>query len=312
MHVFFYVDTSTKYQIMNTAIKPISEVLIENEDAFIPIIDSKKFSYVCNKMRTFFLSKGFQEVHTQNRLSIMAACEDPSTIATYEYAGKKWPLPQTGQMWLEHELLSNPTSQGYFCVSTSFRNEVNPVPGRHSRIFPMFEFELAGDMESLIQLQEELLDFIGFERTNKTFAKGDYEDLATQYNTSIIEQEHEALIGEDYGAVFFLKNFPERTSPFWNMKRDQENPSISKKVDVLLHGMETIGSAERSCDAEQQLSSFLSIEDGEYAKRLYDLFGKERVLDELRDYLSHRFIPRSGGGIGITRMIRAMELSNLL
>ncbi len=38
---------------------------------------------------------------TQSRLSILAACEDPTTISTYNYAGEVWPLPQTGQMWLE-------------------------------------------------------------------------------------------------------------------------------------------------------------------------------------------------------------------
>ena len=57
-------------------------------------------------MRSFFLEKGFLEVHTQNRLSIWK-CEDPTTVSTYEY-GEVSPLPQTGQMWLEYELLTNP------------------------------------------------------------------------------------------------------------------------------------------------------------------------------------------------------------
>ena len=83
------------------------------------------------------------EVHTQNRLSILATCEDPSTISTYSYAGQVWPLPQTGQMWLEYEMLKHPNrAPGYFCVSTSYRNEADPIPGRHDLIFPMFEFEI--------------------------------------------------------------------------------------------------------------------------------------------------------------------------
>ena len=64
--------------------------------------------------KVIFLDKGFKEVHTQNRLSILAACEDPFNVATYNYAGNIWPLPQTGQMWLEHELLSDPDSKGFF------------------------------------------------------------------------------------------------------------------------------------------------------------------------------------------------------
>ena len=103
------------------------------------IIDSCEFSSVVNKLREFFVKKGFVEVHTQNRLSILAACEDPFTVSTFNYTNMIWPLPQTGQMWLEYELLKNPTVPGYFCVSTSYRNEPNPVPGRHDLIFPMFE-----------------------------------------------------------------------------------------------------------------------------------------------------------------------------
>ena len=102
--------------------------------------DADAYSEVVNKLRHFCLAKGFTEVHTQDRLSILAACEDPDTVATYEYAGEVWPLPQTGQMWLEYELLAHPERKGVFCVSTSYRNEQNPVPGRHKLIFPMFEF----------------------------------------------------------------------------------------------------------------------------------------------------------------------------
>ena len=71
-----------------------------------PTKDIIAFSYAVNLLRNFFLARGFVEVHTQDRLSILAACEDPTTVATYEYEGAVWPLPQTGQMWLEYELLN--------------------------------------------------------------------------------------------------------------------------------------------------------------------------------------------------------------
>ena len=57
---------------------------------------------------------------------------------------------------------------------------------------------------------------------------------------------------------------------------------------------------------------FDTISDGGYANILYSTFTKERVEGELQDFLSNTFIKRSGGGIGVTRMIRAMELSGLL
>ena len=105
------------------------------------LISPEAFTSTVSKLRSFFLNLGFLEVHTQNRLSILAACEDPTTVSTFEYAGNIWPLPQTGQMWLEYELLKNPALSGVFCVSTSYRLEPNPVTGRHDLIFPMFEFE---------------------------------------------------------------------------------------------------------------------------------------------------------------------------
>ena len=78
------------------------------------LINPDKFTKTVGLLRSFFLDKGFLEVHTQNRLSILAACEDPFNVATYNYAGQVWPLPQTGQMWLEHELLSKPDAKGFF------------------------------------------------------------------------------------------------------------------------------------------------------------------------------------------------------
>ena len=131
-------------------------------------------------MREFCVAKGFVEVHPQSALSILAACEDPKTVRDFEYGGKKWPLPQTGQMWLEHVLLGNPELPGCFCVSTSYRDEPNPVEGRHDKIFPMFEFELKGGMAELTQFEKELLEHLGFAMRGKDgndracYPEGDY------------------------------------------------------------------------------------------------------------------------------------------
>jgi len=272
------------------------------------------FSNAVKKLRSFFESKGFIEVHTQNRLSILAACEDPTTMATYNYNGNVWPLPQTGQMWLEHFLLENSDKPGFFCLSTSYRNEPNPVPGRHDLIFPMFEFESRGTMEDMIVLEKELLEYLGFSKDmypNNLYPEGDYDEVADKYNVEILEHEHETMLERDYGPVYFLKNFPERTSPFWNMGRN-ESGTHATKVDVIIHGIETIGSAQRSCDKESMRQMFNSISNGEYANTLYAQFGKERVQKEMNDFLSKDFMPRFGGGIGMTRMIRAMKLSNLI
>ena len=276
-------------------------------------VDYKNFDVVVGKMRKFFKEvKGFTEVHTQNKKSILAACEDPKTIATYNYEGQIWPLPQTGQMWLEHYLLEHPEENGFFCVSTSYRNEPDPVPGRHDRIFPMFEFELKGGMDELRKVEGELLDYLGFKRLyDGSFPTGDYDDVAKEYEVDELENEHEERLEKEHGPVFFLENFPERTSPFWNM-RLHESKVHSNKIDVILHGIETIGSAERSIDPVTMKDTFYTISNGDYANLLFAQFGKDRVEKELEEFLKKDFFERSGGGIGVGRMIRAMRLSNLL
>jgi aspartyl/asparaginyl-tRNA synthetase len=268
------------------------------------LISPQKFTDTVGLLRSFFLNKGFLEVHTQNRLSILAACEDPFNVATYNYAGQVWPLPQTGQMWLEHELLSKPDSKGFFCVSTSYRQEPNAIPGRHDIIFPMFEFEFPGTIEDLKAMEYELVEYLGFDKpTEKTYAQ--WQSLYSVEPNAELKAEHETNMFRDFVSCM-ITDFPEMTSPFWNMSR-YEDGIHSKKIDVILGGMETIGSAERSTDVEQMRDTFHSITDGAYSKLLFDLFGKERVEAELEEFLKFDFFPRVGGGIGMTRMIAALD-----
>lgn len=265
--------------------------------------NTKTYNELVQKMRQFFLNKNFIEVPTQSRLSILAACENPHSVKTFEYNGEIWPLPQTGQMWLEYELLKNPEWEGVFCISTSYREEKNPIPGRHEMIFPMFEFESKGGMKELLKLESELLEYLGFD----SLVEVNYEDVCEEYGgVPILENEHEQRMWEEKGSVISLQNFPRRTNPFWNMKHN--NGEIFNKVDVILYGQETIGSAERSSDVEKMKEMFYTIENGGYSAKLFELFGKERVEKELEEFLSLNFFERFGGGIGLTRMARAYEL----
>ena len=265
--------------------------------------DTKSYNELVQRMRNFFQEKGFKEVPTQSRLSILAACENPHSIATFNYNGQVWPLPQTGQMWLEYELLKNPEWKGVYCISTSYRQEKNPIEGRHEMIFPMFEFESKGGMDKMLKLESELLYHLGFEKPVEV----NYNDVCQEYgNVEILENEHETRMWQEKGPVVSLQNFPLRTNPFWNMKHKENN--IFNKVDVILYGQETIGSAERSCDVEEMRHNFYTIEDGKYCAKLFELFGKERVEKELEEFLSFEFFPRFGGGIGMTRLARAYQL----
>jgi len=289
------------------------------------LISPHDFTTVTQSLREYFLSKNFVEVHTQNRLSILAACEDPTTVKTYEYGGKIWPLPQTGQMWLEYELLTRPDIAGCFCLSTSYREEKNPIEGRHELIFPMFEFEAPGDFNDLLKMEDELLTHLGFKcdhgrapMTETNFPGGSYMGMVAKYTApdNTLDAKHEMDMYKEYGDVFFLTRFPYHTSPFWNMKvsdtPDATGKPIANKCDVIVGGMETIGSAERASDVDEMREQFHTISDGEYASLLYELFGEERVLAELDEFLKHDFKPRFGGGIGITRLISGMQKAGLM
>lgn len=265
------------------------------------------YNYLTRQLREFFqIQKGFIEVPAQSRLSILAACEDPETISQFVFNGTNYPLPQTGQMWLEAEILKNPGVAGVFCATTSYRNEPFPIPGRHEKIFPMFEFEARGGIAALKKIEAELLAFLGFPAPITCI----YDDICNEYGVDEIKSDHELILQNHLGNVISLEYFPERTHPFWNMKHDKNG--LYNKVDVILYGMETIGSAERSTNVAEMRNDFFTISHGQYAKLLFNAFGEERVIKELNAYLALPMFPRFGGGIGVTRLARAMRLANLI
>lgn len=269
------------------------------------MFDTNGYSRAISKLRRFFFEKkGFLEVPTQSRTSILSACEDPKTITLYKM-DSEFPLPQTGQMWLERELLNRPSAPGFFCVTTSYRNEANPIAGRHEKIFPMFEFESRGSFDDLQELESELVAHLGFEKPVRT----QYETLCAKYDTAFLEAKQEERMHAELGSCVSLERFPKRTDPFWNMKECSDGTFA--KIDMILYGQETIGSAERSSNVEEMRHNFHTVSGGEYADILFKIFGPERVMKELDEYLSLPMIPRFGGGIGITRLVRAMNLAGI-
>jgi aspartyl/asparaginyl-tRNA synthetase len=269
----------------------------------IDIKNLETYNILVTKLREFFKMRNFIEVATQPNLTILSACENPFSVATYKYQDLVWPLPQTGQMILEEVLLSNPHLDGCFCISTSYREEKSPIAGRHKLLFNMFEFESKGGMEELKKLERELLVYLGFGEPVEV----KYDEMCQLYGgVEILEDEHESRMWKELGPCVSLQEFPIRTSPFWNMH--YAGNGIFNKIDVILYGQETIGSAERSCDPKVMKEMFLNITDGGYAAKMYELFGEERVNKELEEFLSYEFFPRFGGGIGMTRLARAWEL----
>lgn len=279
------------------------------------MITPLEFDTMVKKLRGFFMSLNFKETFPQPRLSIMAACEDPKTITPFYFSGVKYPLSQTNQMWLEYDLLTYPETEGIYCLTTSYRNEPNPIEGRHEKIFPMWEAEHIGDYDSLLNTLSELCVYLGFVKSVKDIPFFTYDELCEKYNVDILESEHELLMWKEYGDVVGIKHFPSRTSPFWNMRQEGTNEkgeNIYNKCDFIICGQETIGAAERETDVEKMRNSFYTISNGEYARLLTEEFDEFRVNSELEDYLALNFIKRWGFGMGMTRMLRALKLKKLL
>jgi aspartyl/asparaginyl-tRNA synthetase len=164
----------------------------------------------------------------------------------------------------------------------------------------MFEFESKGTIDDLRAMETDLLRYLGF---GQNFVHKSYDALAAHYGVKELTNAEENNMKIDFGNVVFLERFPQHTSPFWNMKKDGD---YANKIDVIINGQETIGSAERSSDPKEMRELFHTISDGGYAQILYDKFGKERVEKELEEFMSLPFFPRFGGGIGMTRLMSAM------
>ena len=67
--------------------------------------------------------------------------------------------------------------------------------------------------------------------------------------------------------------------------------------------------ASKITNPEEMKKFFENISGGKYAEKLFELFGQERVMNELDTFLSHNFFERFGAGIGVTRMARALKLN---
>ena len=116
----------------------------------------------------------------------------------------------------------------------------------------MFEFEMKGGVKELQDMEWELCEWLGIPLSKSDIMT--YDDWTNKFNAIELDHDHEKKIGRG-----MITDFPEWTSPFWNMARNEDG--TSKKIDVILGGMETIGSAERSTDKEQMRNTFYTISD---------------------------------------------------
>ena len=276
----------------------------------VPFIDPAWSNFLMGKFREFFVSRGYYEVWLQHWLDRLCACEDPETVGLIRgFAGEDYALPQTCQMRQEQVLLGMKEPHGIFHLTYSYRDE-KEISDRHKRTFPLLEFEAPADRNGyteLIDTCKSLLQHLGFTQ----FYTITYADACKRYRVTLITKKEEKLLEKDFGQVVFLTHFPVEET-FFNMRRDPKDPNHAFKLDVIVGGQEAIGSAERAVLVEAMRKEFYASNGGRYHKRLFELFGRQEVETELERYLAHKFFPRYGGGIGLIRLIQAMEKYGLL
>lgn len=286
---------------MNRVLPTVFRRFACNVPGHVPV---NKLNPVLRGLRDFMNQNGFKESFPQVRRHIMPACEDETTIAVYNMTNLNYPLPQTGQMGLEDDVLGEQGVDKAYCLTASYRDEKNPKE-RHDRTFPLFEFESLGNFNDLLDTAENLLRFLGY--TDKIH-RVEYAEMAYRYGVDTLEHSHEEALSTDFGPAVFLCRFPPEES-YWNMRI---NDGKAMKMDAILGGVETFGTAERECDKEIMRHQFHTISNGEYAKKLFDEFGEDRVMEDFERYIQHTFVPRYGGGIGVTRLIKFLEKQGLM
>lgn len=201
--------------------------------------------------------------------------------------------------------------KGYFAHNTSTRNESRAGDGRREFKFPLTEFEFINQSEEsgfdeLAEFISKLLVHLGFEVPKLVY----YDEECQKFGTKFIEDEEEQALCDKYGSAVLLGKFPLRSDPYWNMRH--VGNGIFDKIDVIIHGFESAGTAVRSCNpAEMKINIHLQ-DSGDYIKAMYKHFGEDRVDAEIDEYTDYKFIPRCGGGLGMSRIIRGMKLEGLL
>ena len=111
------------------------------------------------------------------------------------------------------------------------------------------------------------MEYLGYDQSLYPVRRDKYGDVAKSYNTSELTHDHETQMYENgEQAIVILTDFPESTDPFWNMKRNDD--WTAKKVDIILSGQETFGSAERETDTNVMWDRFHSICNGAYKEKI--------------------------------------------
>src|SRR5688572_9221106 len=269
--------------------------------------------------------RGFIGVHNMPELvGITGACENVDTLFKVDYFGKQAYLAQSDQLYLE---LLTPHLDRVYAEIQSFRME-EAADDRHLCQFSLFEIEMQGNLDDLIETAEDIvqsacnsvlnrhangmsrawyahaqkhrLDDIRFNRITYTDAvevlQGAFPWLKWGDD---LKANHEKKLTDLFGPVF-VTHYP-KPIKFFNMKENAENPEVVNSCDLLLpFAGESMGAAERETEHDRIEAR---LKESDMYARLIELGGKDEDFEWYLNAHKGKDIPlHSGAGIGMARL----------
>ncbi|NBV27955.1 hypothetical protein EBS02_02895 [bacterium] len=231
-------------------------------------------STALNGARKYVNSLGFHDVSLQmpHIVGVTGACENVSTLFKVDYFGKDAFLAQSNQLYLE---LWTPYLSNVCCLVRSFRAEPD-VDDRHQTEFGLFELEMLGDLDLLIERisgtirsacnevfdkhAKELHELFGrnpMEILNLNFNRISYASAVhtlkedkfpdLQFGDDL-KADHELRLTELLNGPVFITHYPKEIK-FFNMKDNADHPELVNSTDLILPlSGESAGAAERETD----------------------------------------------------------------
>lgn len=222
----------------------------------------------------------FVEVCVHGELNTLAACDNPRAMCTFNHNGYTWPLPQSCLVALEHILYEpktgTDTSKGVFTVCASYRADSDGDGGRLA-LRPKVEVAAFGEYSDMRDTAVTLLQELGFLGKYR-FVNYIQHARGNAWDPNVVS---DILKPE---TVTFIEDIPHYR---WDANH------VSK---VYCGHTELITVAEHTVESDKLLRAFLTFDEGRLSNHLYAQFGKERVDNDLFEFMRAR--SRSAGCSG--------------
>jgi hypothetical protein len=262
----------------------------------------KKYSFIINTLRNFFNKQNFVEIYTQNKLTLLSACNEYKLMCTFNYGGYVWPLPQSSVILMYYDLLINPELPGIYTLCTSYKNDQNYTKSMSDNflqadiVSPLFECITFGNYVDMYNTIIDLLTELGFNNSKYKFIK--YADVAKKKGVKIVSYNDELGISTDADIVF-LEYIPTLK---WGMKQTSK---------VIVNKLEILSFSEHMKEPRDIIESFLTVDNGQLSEFLYSQFSKERIEDELYKFTDLKPKNVVSCSINITNLSTAMNKLNM-